>query len=32
MTTTMSSSAALAVIEPTFCEAEKLALAGFLAG
>jgi integrase/recombinase XerD len=32
MTTTMSSSAALAVIEPAFCEAEKLALAGFLAG
>ncbi len=32
MTTTMSSSAALAVIEPAFSEAEKLALAGFLAG
>jgi integrase/recombinase XerD len=29
---TMSSSAALAVIEPAFSEAEKLALAGFLAG
>ena len=30
--TTMPSSAALAVIEPAFTEAEKLALAGFLAG
>jgi integrase/recombinase XerD len=29
---TMSSSAALAVIEPAFTEAEELALAGFLAG
>ncbi len=32
MTTTISPSAALAVIEPAFSEAEKLALAGFLAG
>jgi integrase/recombinase XerD len=32
MTTTMPSSAAMAVIEPAFSEAEKLALAGFLAG
>ncbi len=32
MTTTMSSSAALAVVEPALCEAERLALAGFLAG
>ena len=32
MTTTMNSPAALAVIEPAFSEAEKLALAGFLAG
>ena len=31
-TTTTSSSAALAVIEPAFSEPEKLALAGFLAG
>jgi integrase/recombinase XerD len=31
-TTTISPSAALAVIEPAFCEAERLALAGFLAG
>jgi site-specific recombinase XerD len=31
MTTTISSSAALPVIEPAFSEAEKLALAGFLA-
>src|SRR6266568_7027625 len=30
--TTMPSPAALAVIEPEFSEAEKLALAGFLAG
>ena len=29
MTTSTSSSAALAVIEPAFSEAEKLALAGF---
>jgi integrase/recombinase XerD len=32
MTTSISSSAALAVIEPVFSEPEKLALAGFLAG
>src|SRR5258708_6338274 len=32
MTTSISSSAALAVIEPAFSEAEKLALTGFLAG
>src|SRR6266568_2523902 len=32
MTTSTSSSAALAVIEPAFTEPEKLALAGFLAG
>jgi integrase/recombinase XerD len=32
MTTSSCSSAALAVIEPTFSEPEKLALAGFLAG
>jgi integrase/recombinase XerD len=32
MTTSTSSSAALAVIEPAFSEPEKLALAGFLAG
>ena len=32
MTTSKSSSAALAVIEPVFSEPEKLALAGFLAG
>jgi site-specific recombinase XerD len=32
MTTTMTSSSALAVIEPVFSESEKLALAGFLAG
>jgi hypothetical protein len=32
MTTSMSPSAVLAVIEPAFSEAEKLALAGFLAG
>ncbi len=32
MTTTISPSAALAVTEPAFSEAEKLALAGFLAG
>jgi hypothetical protein len=32
MTTPISSSAALAVIEPAFPAAEKLALAGFLAG
>jgi integrase/recombinase XerD len=32
MTTSMSTSAALAVIEPVFSEPEKLALAGFLAG
>jgi len=31
-TTTISSPAALSVIEPAFTEAEKLALAGFLAG
>jgi hypothetical protein len=32
MSTTMPSSAALAVIGPAFSETEKLALAGFLAG
>ncbi|HEX9515308.1 MAG TPA: site-specific integrase [Streptosporangiaceae bacterium] len=32
MTTTISSPAALAVIEPAFTEAERLTLAGFLAG
>ena len=32
MTTSISPSAALAVIEPAFSEPEKLALAGFLAG
>ena len=32
MTTSISSSAALAVIEPAFSEPQKLALAGFLAG
>ena len=32
MTTSISPSAALAVIEPVFSEIEKLALAGFLAG
>ncbi len=32
MTTPISSSAALAVIEPAFPELAKLALAGFLAG
>jgi integrase/recombinase XerD len=32
MTTSISASAALAVIEPVFSEPEKLALAGFLAG
>ncbi len=31
MTTSISPSAALAVIEPVFSEPEKLALAGFLA-
>jgi integrase/recombinase XerD len=31
-TTTISPSAALAVIEPAFCEGERLAVAGFLAG
>ena len=32
MTTSISSPAALAVIEPVFSEPEKLASAGFLAG
>jgi integrase/recombinase XerD len=32
MSTTAPSPAALTVIEPTFSETEKLALAGFLAG